>query len=59
MPKIAIMTDNNCGIMPADASQYHIHVLPMPVLVGEETFYEGYAILLRNNFTRNWLPDNL
>ena len=44
MPKIAIMTDSNCGIMPADASQYHIHVLPMPVLVGEETFYEGCNI---------------
>ena len=36
MPKIAIMTDSNCGIMPADAGQYHIHVLPMPVLVGRE-----------------------
>ena len=30
--------------MPADAGQYHIHVLPMPVLVGEETFYEGCNI---------------
>lgn len=44
MPKIAIMTDSNCGIMPDDAQKYHIHILPMPVLVGEDTFYEGCNI---------------
>ena len=44
MPKIAIMTDSNCGITPDDAQKYHIHILPMPVLVGEDTFYEGCNI---------------
>ena len=44
MPKIAIMTDSNCGIMPDNAQKYHIHILPMPVLVGEDTFYEGCNI---------------
>ena len=58
MPKIAIMTDSNCGIMPDDAQKYHIHILPMPVLVGEDTFYEGCNIT-SEEFYRKLLPENL
>lgn len=58
MPKIAIMTDSNCGITPDDAQKYHIHILPMPVLVGEDTFMKD-AISHQKSFTGNFLPENL
>lgn len=46
MPGIAIMTDSNCGIMPAEADRYGIYVLPMPVIIDEQTYYEGVNITL-------------
>ena len=53
MPKIAIMTDSNCGIMPDDAQKYQIHILPMPVLVGEDTFMKD-TISHQKNFTKTF-----
>ena len=44
MPGIGIMTDSNCGIMPAEERGYGIHVLPMPVIIDEKTFSEGVDI---------------
>ncbi len=46
MPGIAIMTDSNCGIMPSEADKYGIYVLPMPVIIDGETYYEGINITL-------------
>lgn len=46
MPEIAIMTDSNCGIMPSEESAYGIHVLPMPVIIDGETYYEGIDFTL-------------
>ena len=53
MPKIAIMTDSNCGIMPDDAQNYHIHILPMPVLVGKRTFMKD-ALSHQKSFTETF-----
>lgn len=44
MSNIAIMTDSNCGIMPADGKQLGIHILPMPVLIDGQTYLEGSDI---------------
>ena len=44
MPGIGIMTDSNCGIMPAEAADYGIHVLPMPVIIDGSAYYEGINI---------------
>lgn len=44
MPKIAIMTDSNCGIMPSEEKKYGIHILPMPVIIDGRTYYEGIDI---------------
>ncbi len=44
MPNIAIMTDSNCGIMPPEGSSYGIHILPMPVIINGETYFEGVDI---------------
>ncbi len=41
MKKIAIVTDTNSGITPAEAQAWGIHVIPMPVLIDEETYFEG------------------
>ena len=44
MPKIAIMTDSNSGIMPQEGNAQGIHVISMPILIGGRTYYEGYDI---------------
>lgn len=44
MSDIAIMTDSNCGIMPGCEPFPDIHIIPMPVLIDGETFYEGKSI---------------
>ena len=38
------MTDSNSGIMPAEGEKSGIHVIPMPILIDERTYYEGYDI---------------
>ena len=39
MPKIAIMTDSNCGLLPEEGRRYGISILPMPVLIDGNTYY--------------------
>ncbi|MBP3700893.1 MAG: DegV family protein [Lachnospiraceae bacterium] len=41
MKKIAMVTDTNSGITPAEAQRLGIYVIPMPVLIDGETYYEG------------------
>lgn len=40
MANIAIVTDSNSGITQAQAKEMGIFVLPMPFMIGEETFFE-------------------
>lgn len=40
MPDIAIVTDSNSGITQEAGKKLGIHVLPMPFMINEETFYE-------------------
>ncbi len=42
--KTAIMTDSNSGIKPEEAKELGIYVLPMPIIVNDETYYEGRNI---------------
>lgn len=44
MPRTAIMADSNCGIMPAEESNYGIHILPMPIIIDGKTYFEGIDI---------------
>lgn len=44
MSRIAIMADSNCGIMPAEESNYGIHILPMPIIIDGKTYFEGMDI---------------
>ncbi|HJC58058.1 MAG TPA: DegV family protein [Candidatus Eisenbergiella intestinipullorum] len=41
MSKIAIVTDSNSGITQAQAEELGVYVLPMPFMIGGETFFEG------------------
>lgn len=52
MPDIAIMTDSNSGIMPSEEEKYGIHVLPMPVIIDGETYYEGINITLEDFYRK-------
>lgn len=40
MPNVAIVTDSNSGITQAGSKELGVHVLPMPFMINEETFYE-------------------
>ena len=40
MSKVAIMTDSNSGITQKEAKKLGVYVLPMPFLMGDETYYE-------------------
>ena len=40
MSKIAIVTDSNSGITQAEGARRGIHVLPMPFMIDEVTYYE-------------------
>ena len=39
--KAAILTDTNSGINEIEAEELGIYVIPMPVLIEQETFFEG------------------
>lgn len=39
--KVAILTDTNSGLSKKEAENIGIYVIPMPVLIDEEVFYEG------------------
>ena len=40
MSKVAIVTDSNSGITQAEGKELGITVVPMPFMIGEETFFE-------------------
>ncbi len=44
MKKIAVVTDSNSGITQAQAKELGVYVLPMPFMIGEETFYEDISL---------------
>lgn len=49
MKPIGIVTDSHCGISDEEAKKYGIRILPMPLYVDEECYYEGVSIT-RNEF---------
>ena len=40
----AIVTDTNSGIYEKQAAELGVYVVPMPVIIGEETYFEGVNI---------------
>lgn len=52
MKKIAIMTDTNSGITPADAKEAGIFLLKMPFMIDGEDFFEYESISYQEFFER-------
>ena len=50
--KIAILTDTNSGINPGQAAQYGIHLVSMPVIIDDETYFENESISQDEFFQR-------
>lgn len=49
MSKVAIVTDTNAGFTPDEADRLGITIVPMPFMIGENTYYEGIN-LTRDDF---------
>ena len=50
--KIAIVTDTNTGISAKQAEAYGVHLVAMPVIVDNETYYENVSIDQEEFFKR-------
>lgn len=44
MNSIAILTDSNSGITQQQAQELGVHVIPMPFMIGEDTYFEGITL---------------
>ena len=40
MKSIAIVTDSNCGMSPAQARELGVHMLPMPFFIDDKEYLE-------------------
>lgn len=56
MSRVLIMTDSNSGITQAQASELGIKVIPMPVYVNDETYFEEVNITQEGFY--NFLEDS-
>lgn len=50
--KIAIITDSNSGITQAQGKELGIYVLPMPFMIGEETYFEDITLTQEEFYRR-------
>ena len=50
--KIAILTDTNSGLSPEQAKAHGIDMVPMPVVINDETFFEHQSIDQNEFFNR-------
>lgn len=48
--KVAVMVDTNSGIFKQDGESMGVFVMPMPVVINEETYYEGENLTLDTFF---------
>ncbi len=44
MPKVAVVTDSNSGILQEEADKIGVFLVPMPFMIAGETFYEGISL---------------
>ena len=52
MSKVAILTDSNSGITQEEAKKNGIYVIPTPVYINDEVFYEGVDLTTETFFAR-------
>ncbi|MBR3761547.1 MAG: DegV family protein [Lachnospiraceae bacterium] len=56
MSKIAIVTDSNSGITPAQAKELGVYVVPMPFMINGDTFFEDIN-LTKSDFYQKMSED--
>lgn len=52
MQKTAIMTDSNCGILPEKGKTMGITVVPMPIMIDGNTYFEGVDLTAEEFYRR-------
>lgn len=52
MSKVAIVTDSNSGITQVAGKEMGVFVLPMPFMIGDETFYEDISLTQEEFYER-------
>ena len=52
MKKTGIITDSHCGISIEEANKYGIKVLPMPLYIDDECYYEDISITRKDFFEK-------
>lgn len=52
MAKVAIVTDSNSGITQNQAKELGIHVIPMPFMINEETYFEDINLTQEEFYTK-------
>lgn len=50
--KVAVLTDTNSGIAPAQAALQGVHLVPMPVIIDGECYFENETIFQNAFFNR-------
>ena len=50
--KIAIVTDTNSGLSPEQAAAYGVYLIPMPVIVDDEIYFENESLSQEEFFQR-------
>lgn len=50
--KVGIVTDSNSGITQAEGKTLGIHILPMPFMINEETFFEDISLTQEQFYER-------
>lgn len=59
LANIAIVTDSNSGITQTEAKALGLHVLPMPFMINEETFFEDIDLSQEEFYERLAAGDNV
>ena len=59
MSKIAVVTDSNSGITQEQAKELGLHVLPMPFMINEETYFEDINLTQKEFYERLANGDNV
>lgn len=52
MSRVAIVTDSNSGISQVEAEKRGIHVVPMPFIINDETYYEDISLTREQFYER-------
>ena len=52
MKKIGIVTDSHCGISPEEGEKIGVKVIPMPLFIDDECYYENVSITRKDFFEK-------